>query len=265
MSGSRFWSPPTSRGYDDVDCLPAGTYAVLLLPTSTNSPLPYNAFQVSLTQPSKVMFYSSFDTRADGSFLPTTTFQRVSPSVRIGQGVDVGVAPEVHGSQATPSPSRRDTRSASARPTRFSSASPDNIPVQESKLQRYKRRFHGSGNDTSKYTLWYQSSGPYTLTSPLPMNDQLEIGTIFIHTDTRTSVMSAWVRMQGEKWQAVDADTEDFAHPTLRDRFLWVRTGGDPSWITHATLKSYRRDAEGKASSFRPQAFRESSVKPERK
>ncbi|PSR72260.1 hypothetical protein PHLCEN_2v11852 [Hermanssonia centrifuga] len=93
-----------------------------------------------------------------------------------------------------------------------------------------------AGQAETGCTVWYWTSAPYMLQQPPPFSALLSAGDLFIHTDMRNGSVQTWLR-QANMWTPAHAGAN---HPAVKDRYLWPRSNGEPSWITGQTMKGYR-------------------------
>ena len=226
------------------------------------------------------MHYSTIQVHPDGSMTPMTTFLRVvplnstsvedpgipfhqlnissssvpsarlsepaqRPSVQTRDHISVSTtaktrsaSPFATSKHATSSHPRRSTRFSTPTPAQASSSRVEpegNIP------KRFSRGIRG---DTSNYTVWWETSGPFSRHSPPALDAVLEPGMIYIHRNTHQNNTQAWVWTTKERWREVGDTAEGgtIPHPVLRDRHFWLRPGGEPTWVIGSTLRTYLRD-----------------------
>jgi hypothetical protein len=87
-------------------------------------------------------------------------------------------------------------------------------------------------------TIWYRSSAPGTLTAPPDVQDNtLAEGHLYVHTNTLTGDRQTWIFRADRTWGVAVATHQ---HPLMEDRVLWLRTDGEPSWITRHTYRTYQ-------------------------
>ncbi|KAI0739108.1 hypothetical protein C8Q80DRAFT_230775 [Daedaleopsis nitida] len=114
-------------------------------------------------------------------------------------------------------------------------------------IQFHQHSFRQESQTSPGETRWHYYRAPYTFASPigLQLRAPLQSGDIFLHENTATGELRAWVWVWGGTgWVAAQ---EGHRHPTIADRRLWfvdrkAREGEKtaPSWVTHRTLMTYR-------------------------
>ncbi len=85
--------------------------------------------------------------------------------------------------------------------------------------------------DRKGETVWYRTSGPYTVRRP-PSSLRASVDQIYVHCDERTSLSNYWVVDKAGHWISVrQGDTQ----PSDSGRRLNIRSNGDPSWVTKSS------------------------------
>ena len=84
-------------------------------------------------------------------------------------------------------------------------------------------------------TVWYRTSGPYSLRHP-PTSLRALVDEIYIHHDERSSRSDCWVVDTAGCWVAARSGDRQPSNPLRR---LSFQRNGDPSWVTRKTYRIY--------------------------
>ena len=97
-----------------------------------------------------------------------------------------------------------------------------------------------SSNSGSGYTVWYFGKSSSSILFP-PSIPQAKTGHLYIHLDTTRDVSQYWMLGTGNQWQRVSPGAE---YPLNHDRILAIRSNGEPSWITRASITTTKTRKE---------------------
>ncbi len=109
--------------------------------------------------------------------------------------------------------------------------------------QMYQRPFSSSSG--SGYTIWYSSRSDSSIQSP-PVIPQSKTGHLYVHFDALTKTYQYWMLGVGGQWESVTKNAEC---PHNHDRVLSIRSNGEPSWVTRATISTTETRREKGAKS----------------
>ena len=107
----------------------------------------------------------------------------------------------------------------------------------------FSSAFASTKNNSAGKTIWYTTELPSDLLHPPKLDGNVEIGTLFLHTNSQTSKKQIWV--WDNEWKIVPQnDSNRFCHPgrEISDRFFRLLKSGNPSWVTDASLSRYTRN-----------------------
>ncbi|KAJ8455301.1 hypothetical protein ONZ51_g12524 [Trametes cubensis] len=85
-------------------------------------------------------------------------------------------------------------------------------------------------------TIWYKTSGPFSLSAPPPSLSG-EVDHIYMHHDTTTSRVKMWVTNHERLWVTVRPGDKQ---PSDTSQRLSLTKSGEPSWVTKASWIVYR-------------------------
>ncbi len=109
--------------------------------------------------------------------------------------------------------------------------SDDTHPVGSSvPYKTHERRF--TSNSGSGKTIWYFTKSNTDISSP-PVVPQAETGHLYVHHNWSTSTYRYWIIGTDNQWQSVSKGSE---YPLNHDRVLSIRSNGEPSWVTRASI-----------------------------
>ncbi len=109
--------------------------------------------------------------------------------------------------------------------------------------QMYQRPFSSSSG--SGYTIWYSSWSDSSIQSP-PVIPQSKTGHLYVHFDALIKTYQYWMLGIGGQWESVTKNAEC---PHNHDWVLSIRSNGEPSWVTRATISTTETRREKGAKS----------------
>ncbi|KAH9052745.1 hypothetical protein EDB87DRAFT_1581466 [Lactarius vividus] len=109
--------------------------------------------------------------------------------------------------------------------------------------QMYQQPFSSSSG--SGYTIWYSSRSDSNIQSP-PVIPQSKTGHLYVHFDALTKTYQYWMLSVGGQWESV---TKNVECPHNHDQVLSIRSNGEPSWVTRATISTTETRREKGAKS----------------
>ena len=96
----------------------------------------------------------------------------------------------------------------------------------------HQRPFNSSTG--SGYTIWYSSRSDSSIHSP-PVISQSKTGHLYVHFDALQKTYQYWMLGINGQWESVSKNAEN---PLNHDRVLSIRSNGEPSWVTRATIST---------------------------
>jgi hypothetical protein len=97
-----------------------------------------------------------------------------------------------------------------------------------------------SSNSSSGYTVWYFSKSSSSLLFP-PSIPHAKTGHLYIHLDTTRDVSQYWMLGTSNQWQRVSSGVE---YPLNHDHILAIRSNGELSWVTQASITTTKTRKE---------------------
>ena len=106
-----------------------------------------------------------------------------------------------------------------------------------------ERRF--ASNSGSGKTTWYFAKSNTNVSSP-PVVPHAETGHLYVHLNCSTHTHQYWMFGANNEWQRVLKGSE---YPLNHDRVLSIRSNGEPSWVTRASISTTqgRKEMENRA------------------
>jgi hypothetical protein len=98
--------------------------------------------------------------------------------------------------------------------------------------EMHQRPFNSSTG--SGYTIWYSSRSDSSIQSP-PAISQSKTGHLYVHFATLHKTYQYWMLGISGQWESVSKNVEN---PLNHDRVLSIRSNGEPSWVTRATIST---------------------------